>query len=83
MTADRRRGRQGSAGRDGASRAHEGQPFPLVLLDHLMPEMDGFMLAEEIRRTPELAGATLMMLSSADRRDTAARCQRTGRRPRI
>ena len=40
-----------------------GQPFPLVLLDAMMPEMDGFDLAEQIRRRPGLAGATLMMLS--------------------
>jgi CheY-like chemotaxis protein/HPt (histidine-containing phosphotransfer) domain-containing protein len=44
----------------------------------MMPEMDGFMLAEEIRRHPELVGATLMMLSSADRRDNAARCRELG-----
>src|SRR5262249_27239925 len=28
--------------------AGAGEPFPLVLLDNMMPEMDGFMLAEEI-----------------------------------
>jgi PAS domain S-box-containing protein len=56
----------------------EGEPFPLVLLDNMMPEMDGFMLAEEIQRQPGLAGSTLMMLSSADRRDNAARCRDLG-----
>jgi CheY-like chemotaxis protein len=55
-----------------------GKPFGLVLLDNMMPEMDGFMLAEEIQRQPGLAGATLMMLSSADRRDNAARCRALG-----
>jgi CheY-like chemotaxis protein len=53
-------------------------PFTIVLLDNMMPEMDGFMLAEEIRRQPGLAGSTLMMLSSADRRDNAARCRDLG-----
>ena len=42
-----------------------GEPFALVLLDAMMPEMDGFELAEQIKQHPELAGATLMMLSSA------------------
>jgi CheY-like chemotaxis protein len=56
----------------------EGRPFAVVLLDHLMPEMDGLMLAEEIQRRPHLAGAVLMMLSSADRRETAARCRERG-----
>jgi PAS domain S-box-containing protein len=58
--------------------AADGEPFALVLLDNMMPEMDGFMLAEEIQRRPGLAGSTLMMLSSADRRDNAARCRELG-----
>ena len=56
----------------------EGEPFGMVLLDNMMPEMDGFMLAELIRKEPELVGATLMMLSSADRRENAARCHELG-----
>jgi two-component system, sensor histidine kinase and response regulator len=55
-----------------------GDPFPLVLLDALMPEMDGFAVAEQIKRDPELAGATILMLSSADRNGDAARCRELG-----
>ena len=55
-----------------------GSPFALVLLDAMMPEMDGFTLAERIRQDPELVGATLMMLSSANRREDAARCRELG-----
>ncbi len=55
-----------------------GQPFALVLLDSMMPEMDGFDLAERIRERPEFVGATLMMISSADRRDDADRCRQLG-----
>ncbi len=55
-----------------------GHPFPLVLLDSMMPEMDGFSLAAEIQRQPGLARATLMMLSSADRRGEAAKCHELG-----
>jgi signal transduction histidine kinase/CheY-like chemotaxis protein len=47
------------------SAACAGHPFPLVLLDYMMPEMDGIALAEEIRRQPEFAQVTLIMLSSA------------------
>jgi PAS domain S-box-containing protein len=55
-----------------------GTPFPLVLLDAMMPEMDGFTLAERIRQAPELVGSTLMMLSSANRREDAAHCRELG-----
>jgi signal transduction histidine kinase/CheY-like chemotaxis protein len=58
--------------------AAAGQPFPLVLLDGMMPEMDGFMLAEHIRGHPELAGAPIMMLSSSDRRTDSTRCKELG-----
>ena len=55
-----------------------GDPFPLVLLDAVMPDLDGFAVAEAIRRDPALAGATIMMLSSADRSGELARCQELG-----
>ncbi|AMV38421.1 response regulator [Planctomyces sp. SH-PL62] len=66
-------GRQALAALDEARRS--GSPFSLVLLDGMMPEMDGFALAERIREDPGLVGATLMMLSSANRREDAARCK--------
>ncbi|HEX3654586.1 MAG TPA: response regulator [Pirellulales bacterium] len=53
-------------------------PFDLVLLDNNMPEMDGFALAEKIKQHPGLVGATLMMLSSADRRGETARLRDAG-----
>jgi two-component system, sensor histidine kinase and response regulator len=55
-----------------------GHPFPLVLLDGQMPEMDGFTVAEHIQRNPELAGATIMMLTSAGHLGDAARCRELG-----
>jgi signal transduction histidine kinase/DNA-binding response OmpR family regulator len=71
-----------SSGRDALDlmqqACHRGNPFAFVLLDHMMPEMDGFMLAEEIQRRPELVGATLMMISSADRKASAERCRQMG-----
>ena len=50
-----------------AARA-EGDPFPLVLLDYQMPDMDGFEVAERIKQHPDLAGVTIMMLSSLGQR---------------
>lgn len=56
----------------------EKVPYSLVLTDNMMPGMDGFSLIEHIRQRSELVGSTLMMLSSADRREDALRCQELG-----
>jgi PAS domain S-box-containing protein len=46
--------------------AHQaGQPFHLALLDAHMPEMDGFTLAETIRRQSQWNEPRILMLSSA------------------
>jgi signal transduction histidine kinase/CheY-like chemotaxis protein len=58
--------------------AEAGEPFPLVLLDGHMPEMDGFAVAGEVRRNPELAGTTLLMLTSAGQPEDIARCHGLG-----
>jgi PAS domain S-box-containing protein len=55
-----------------------GKPFPLVLIDAQMPEMDGFTLAERIKHDPALAGATIMMLTSMGRPGDGARCRELG-----
>ncbi|HLY63712.1 MAG TPA: response regulator [Terriglobia bacterium] len=60
-------------------KAHElGKPFPLVITDTQMPDMDGFGLAERIKYNPLLAGATIMMLTSGGQRSDAARCRELG-----
>ena len=58
--------------------AHVAMPFPLVILDGMMPEMDGFMVVEKIREHAELSGATVMMLSSAIPAGAIARCGELG-----
>jgi CheY-like chemotaxis protein len=55
-----------------------GRPFPLILLDGQMPEMDGFTLAELIQKDPELVGAAIMMLTSGGHAGDAARCRELG-----
>ena len=55
-----------------------GQPFRLILLDAMMPEMDGFALAEQINQHPEYDNATIMMLTSVNRSGDAARCRELG-----
>jgi signal transduction histidine kinase/CheY-like chemotaxis protein len=55
-----------------------GHPFPLIVIDGQMPEMDGFALAERIQKDPELVGATIMMLTSAGHLGDAAKCRQLG-----
>ncbi len=55
-----------------------GQPFALVLLDGQMPEMDGFTLAGKMQDDPGLAGASIMMLTSAGQLGDGARCRELG-----
>ena len=55
-----------------------GAPFPLVLLDSHMPGTDGFSLAVQIKQHPELAKASIMMLTSAERQGEAARSRQLG-----
>jgi PAS domain S-box-containing protein len=69
----------GQAGLEEMLRAAKSDSaYQLVLLDAIMPEMDGFALAEKIKEQPELADATVMMLSSAMPAGSAARCGALG-----
>jgi two-component system, sensor histidine kinase and response regulator len=55
-----------------------GRPFPLILLDGHMPEMDGFELAARIKKEQGVPGATVIMLTSAGYLGDAARCRELG-----
>jgi two-component system sensor histidine kinase/response regulator len=54
------------------------KPFALAVLDGRMPEMDGFTLAEWIKRDPELAAMALILLSSSGQMGDGARCRQVG-----
>jgi len=55
-----------------------GKTFRVALIDSLMPDMDGFALAEKIKHDPELAGTIIMMLTSSGLRGDVARCRKLG-----
>jgi len=55
-----------------------GRPYRLVVTDAHMPEIDGFELIERIHQEPGLDGTVIMMLTSGDRSDDVARCERLG-----
>jgi CheY-like chemotaxis protein len=54
------------------------RPFPLVVTDVQMPDMDGFTLAEAIKKDPATAGAAVVMLTSAGQPGDAVRCRALG-----
>jgi CheY-like chemotaxis protein len=55
-----------------------GQPFPLVILDAQMPDMDGFAVAEAMRHDARLVKSMIVMLTSSGLRGDAARCRELG-----
>jgi CheY-like chemotaxis protein len=58
--------------------ALRGEPHALLLVDHRMPGMDGFALAERIRQLPGEAATMLMMFSGEGLHAHAARCRKLG-----
>ena len=52
-------------GREALERLAE-QPVELVLLDLMMPEMDGFTVVEQVRARPELAGLPILVVTNKD-----------------
>jgi signal transduction histidine kinase/DNA-binding response OmpR family regulator len=55
-----------------------GRPFHLVLTDVQMAHADGFTLVEAIRKDPTIAGAIVVVLTSAGQAGDAARCRELG-----
>jgi two-component system sensor histidine kinase/response regulator len=67
------------AGLDALSRARDaGRPFPLVLLDAQMLDVNGFTLAAKLRDDPSLAGGVIMMLTSGACSGDGERCRELG-----
>ena len=55
-----------------------GHAFPAVLLDALMPNIDGFQVLERIQADPALAGAVIMLLSGNRHLVDTERCRQLG-----
>jgi PAS domain S-box-containing protein len=57
------------------SAVNAGRPYPLVLLDARMPDVDGLALAAKIRDRAELAATRVILLTSGDRPGDLARAR--------
>jgi len=55
-----------------------GSPFPLVLLDAHMPEVDGFWVAGRIMKNSRFGDPKIVMLTSVGLRGDAAKCRKAG-----
>ena len=60
------------------SAAESGRFFQLVIVDAAMPETDGFALAQQIKRRPDLGGAAVLMLRLASRPGDTVRTEAAG-----
>ena len=54
------------------------QPFDLVLLDVLMPEMDGYQVLEQLTSDPHLRNIPVIMTSALDELDSVVTCIEMG-----
>ncbi len=68
-------GMRAEMARDGAEamgkiqrKADMGEPYPLVIVDALMPGMDGYTLSQQIHDQSSVSPPVVLMVSSADRR---------------
>jgi phosphoserine phosphatase RsbU/P len=54
------------------------QPFDLVLLDIMMPDMNGYEVLEQVKATPALRDIPIIMISSLDEVESVIRCIELG-----
>jgi len=65
-------------GARGWKQLHGGEPFDVVLLDVLMPELDGYEVLALIRGNPALRHLPVIMISAVEETDSIARCIELG-----
>jgi len=55
-----------------------GSPFGLMVVDCHMPDVDGFMLVEQLQKMPQMRDLVTVMLTSGGQRGDGQRCKELG-----
>ncbi len=66
---------EAASGHHALSKLQQAEPFDLIILDHTMPEMDGYELARRIRALSRSRREKMIMLSSIGKVDLAAEAE--------
>ncbi len=69
---------QTAAGGRAALAALAGSPVDLVLLDVMMPDLDGYAVLERLKADPALRDIPVLMISALDELDSVVRCIQLG-----
>jgi PAS domain S-box-containing protein len=64
---------ESASGQEALAQIQTGVPFEVAILDMHMPDMDGLMLAEQLRRSRSAQALPLVMLTSLGRREINTR----------
>jgi PAS domain S-box-containing protein len=64
---------ESASGQEALAQVQAGVPFEVAILDMHMPDMDGLMLAEQLRRSRRAQALPLVMLTSLGRREINTR----------
>ncbi len=69
-----------TSGRNGreALELLRSRPFDLVLLDVMMPELNGYQVLEELKADERLRGVPIIMISAVDELESVIRCIELG-----
>jgi CheY-like chemotaxis protein len=56
----------------------ESESFDLIILDILMPEVDGFTVLSQVKATPALSEIPVVVISAVDDPDSIEKCRQLG-----
>jgi len=66
-----------SDGKEGLKKVSEEKP-DLILLDMIMPKMDGLEVCRRLKETPDTAGIPVIVITATGEKDAEKRCRDCG-----